>query len=397
MTFGSGVRLRAVAAMLGAGLLAQGLAATGAWAASGDPAKALEPLPQATLSLMAARETNASAPILLRIFKKEAELEVWKMSRAGRYVLLKSFPICRWSGQLGPKRAQGDRQAPEGFYAVAARQMNPNSSYHLSFDLGYPNAYDRAHGGTGSFLMVHGICSSMGCYAMTNEQVSEIYGLAREAFAGGQRAFQVQAYPFRMTAANLARARKETHYDFWRQLKEGYDRFEATGEEPAVGVAAGRYSFGPSRDPAREEQARARIAREGAAIDRLVQDGAAAVRITYQDGGQHAAFASLARRGVPLGEVSRPEALAFAGREIVLVPARKVAPPLPPVMVAAAPPIGLGTASGNVATLFVRARLGGEGAAITAGPAVMAGAAGILSTGMLPAGRPAQRLAARAI
>jgi murein L,D-transpeptidase YafK len=265
--------------------------------------------------------------------KKESELEVWKKARNGRYVLLKTFPICRWSGQLGPKTRQGDRQAPEGFYAVAPWQMNPNSAYHLSFDLGYPNAFDRAHGRSGSHLMVHGTCSSAGCFAMTDAAVSEIYALAREAFAGGQAAFQVQSFPFRMTAQNMARHRTDAHIAFWRQLKEGSDRFEATGDEPTVSVSAGRYTFAPSSDPAKEAQVAARRAEEEARVSALVADGAAAVRTTYADGGQHASFASLLRRGFHLGEVSRPEALAAAGREIVLIPARAK-----PVLVATLPP-----------------------------------------------------------
>ena len=85
-------------------------------------------------------------PILIRSYKKEAEMEVWKRSANGRYALLKTYPICRWSGQLGPKVREGDRQAPEGFYTVTPAQMNPNSAYYLSFDTGFPNAYDRSLG-----------------------------------------------------------------------------------------------------------------------------------------------------------------------------------------------------------------------------------------------------------
>ena len=287
-----------------------------------DVPKHEAPIPAAMLALMAARDTSAAAPVLIRSYKKEAELEIWKKARSGRYVLVKTFPICRWSGQLGPKAKQGDRQTPEGFYSVAPKQMNPNSAYYLSFDVGFPNAYDKAHGASGSYLMVHGTCSSAGCYAMTDKAVGEIYAIAREAFAGGQRAFQFQAYPFRMTAQNMAKHRSDPHIAFWRQLKEGSDRFEATGEEPAVSVAGGRYVFGPSKDPAREALAAARRSEEDAKVAGLIADGSAAVRTTYSDGGQHASFAALARQGMYLGMVSRPEALALAGREIVITPAR---------------------------------------------------------------------------
>jgi murein L,D-transpeptidase YafK len=290
--------------------------------AAGLPEKALAPIPATTLSLMAARNTDAAAPILIRTFKKEAELEIWKRTREGRFVLLKTYPICRWSGQLGPKQKQGDRQTPEGFYAITPKQMNPNSAYYLSFDTGFPNAYDKAHGASGSALMVHGTCSSAGCYAMTDQQVGEIYAIARDALAGGQKAFQFQAFPFRMTAQNMARHRTDPNIDFWRQLKEGSDRFEATGEEPSVGVAGGRYVFAPSKNPAREALAQARFKSEEARMAALVADGAAAVRTTYSDGGQNAVFTALAAKGASLGQISRPEALAFAGREIIVIPAK---------------------------------------------------------------------------
>lgn len=285
--------------------------------------KDLAPIPGQTLALMKARDTTPAAPILMRIYKKESELEVWKRARNGRYVLLKTFPICRWSGQLGPKQKQGDRQAPEGFYSVTPKQMNPNSSYYLSFDLGFPNEYDRAHGGSGSFLMVHGACTSAGCYAMTDDGVREIYAIAREAFAGGQKAFQVQAYPFRMSAENLAKYRTDPNIAFWRQLKDGADRFEATGLEPPVGVSGGRYSFGPFKDPAAEALASARVAEQKTRVASLVEQGSAAIRTSYEDGGQHPSFAALSSKGISLGQLSRPEALADAGRDIVVIRARK--------------------------------------------------------------------------
>jgi murein L,D-transpeptidase YafK len=273
------------------------------------------PIPPATLSLMETKGLSPAAPILIRAFKKEAELEVWKRVDDGRFVHLKTFPICRWSGQLGPKTTQGDRQVPEGFYAVTPAQLNPNSSYHLSFDIGYPNAYDRARGGSGGYLMVHGACSSSGCFAMTDQGVSEIYALVREAFAGGQQAFQFQSFPFRMTAENLAKHRSDQHIAFWRELKEGSDRFEATREEPVVGVSFGRYVFEPSPNPATEALVKARRAREEAAIAAISRKKPA-VMTTYVDGGQHKSFQAAAKRGTLV--VSQPQALADAGREVVI-------------------------------------------------------------------------------
>ena len=290
-------------------------------AASGYP-KHEAPVPPATVALMRGKNTSPAEPMLIRIYKKEAELEVWKRSASGRYIRLKTFPICRWSGQLGPKQKEGDRQTPEGFYAITASQMNPNSKHYLSFDTGFPNAYDRAQGATGSALMVHGTCSSAGCYAMTDTGMSEIYALMREAFRGGQKAVELQAYPFRMTAENLVRHRLDPNIAFWRQLKEGSDRFEATREELVVGVSAGRYSFRPAKSPEREAEVLAYRAMEDDHMAVLLEEGRAAIRTTYADGGQHPSFTALWRRGVSLGEVSRPEALAYAGLEHVITPAR---------------------------------------------------------------------------
>jgi murein L,D-transpeptidase YafK len=205
--------------------------------------RAQAPLSEKTLAEIEAKHMEKESPILVRIFKEEAEMEVWKQNRDGQYALLKTYPICRWSGDLGPKKKEGDRQAPEGFYTITPGHMNPNSNYYLAFNTGYPNAYDRAWGYTGSELMVHGDCSSRGCYAMTDEQMQEIYALARESFFGGQKAFQLQAYPFRMTALNMAKHRNNKHFAFWKMLKEGYDHFEVVHREPKVAVCEQRYVF----------------------------------------------------------------------------------------------------------------------------------------------------------
>ena len=210
--------------------------------------KALAPLSSRMLSDIEQKNMDKDSPILVRVFKQESELEVWKQDRTGRFALLKTYPICRWSGELGPKVKEGDRQAPEGFYTITPGQMNPNSQFYLSFDLGYPNAFDRAHGRTGAHLMVHGDCSSRGCYSMTDEQIQEIYALGREAFFGGQRAFQVQAYPFRMTPENFAKHRNSPHMAFWKMLKRGNDHFETTKLEPKVNVCEKRYVF-DAEDP----------------------------------------------------------------------------------------------------------------------------------------------------
>ena len=211
--------------------------------------RAQAPLSQKTLSLISEKNMDKESPILVRIFKEEAELELWKVDRNGQYALLKTYPICKWSGDLGPKKKEGDRQAPEGFYTITPAQMNPNSNYYLAFNTGFPNAYDRAHNYTGSELMVHGDCSSRGCYAMTDEQIQEIYALARESFFGGQSSFQFEAFPFHMTALNMAKHRNNPNFAFWKMLKEGYDNFEATRQAPKVAVCEKRYVFdGTSED-----------------------------------------------------------------------------------------------------------------------------------------------------
>jgi murein L,D-transpeptidase YafK len=201
------------------------------------------PISERTLAEIEAKHMDKDSPILARIFKEEAEMEIWKKTRDGEFALLKTYPICKWSGDLGPKKKEGDRQAPEGFYTITPGQMNPASNYYLAFNTGFPNAYDRAWGYTGSELMVHGDCSSRGCYAMTDEQIQEIYALARESFFGGQTAFQLQAFPFRMTALNMAKHRNNPNFAFWKMIKEGYDNFEAIHQEPKVAVCDKHYVF----------------------------------------------------------------------------------------------------------------------------------------------------------
>lgn len=202
------------------------------------------PIPQKTIAQMREMGMRPADPVLVRIFKQESELEVWKRDSSGKYALMKTYPMCRWSGVLGPKKFEGDRQAPEGFYTVNSGRLNPKSQYYLSFDLGYPNRLERAKGYTGSALMVHGACSSSGCFAISDENVAEVYAVVREALKGGQQAFQVQSYPFRMTPKNLAAHKDNPNFDFWMELKAGYDRFEVLHQPPRFQFCEGRYRFG---------------------------------------------------------------------------------------------------------------------------------------------------------
>ena len=302
-------------AILGALAAAVGLSACNDGSSLSN--RSLAPIPSETLALMSEKGVEKDSPVLIRAFKKESEFEVWKMRPDGSYVHLKTYPICRWSGQLGPKTREGDRQAPEGFYSIAPGQLNPNSSYYLSFNVGYPNAYDRAHGYSGGTIMVHGVCSSAGCFSMTDRQIAEIYAIARTSLNAGQPAIQMQSYPFHMTAENLARHRLDPNIGFWRQLKEGNDYFEVTKQEVAVGVCGKHYVFGAAgqhlepegpcpelkRDPEVAQHVAEKAAEDDAKIAELAQNGVKPVRLVYQDGGQHPSFTGR------VAEVGRPELL----------------------------------------------------------------------------------------
>lgn len=192
---------------------------------------------------MKAANLKLGSPVFIRIFKESNELEVW-VQKGKTFSLFKTYEIYTWGGgTLGPKTQQGDGQAPEGFYFVKPINLNPLSDFHLSFNLGYPNAYDRYHKRTGSALMVHGSTVSIGCYAMTDTKIEEIYTIVHEAFKGGQSFFRVHAFPFRMTEANMEKHAKSKWIDFWLNLKEGYDKFETSKTPPNVEVKGGKYVF----------------------------------------------------------------------------------------------------------------------------------------------------------
>ena len=194
---------------------------------------------------LAAHGVSLGAPVFIRIFKREFELELW-MKRGDRFHRFATYPICRWSGELGPKLLEGDWQAPEGFYTVDAKALNPASRWHRSFNLGFPNALDRAHQRTGSYLMVHGGCSSIGCFAMTDAVIDEIWRLVSAALKQGQPRFHVHIFPFRMTEENLARRGHVRWATFWRDLKLGFDAFEASRLPPRIAVCQGRYAVSPA-------------------------------------------------------------------------------------------------------------------------------------------------------
>lgn len=181
--------------------------------------------------------------VFIRIFKTEKQLELW-IKDGSKYRLYKTYPICTFgSGGLGPKLKEGDGKAPEGFYYVKPKQMNPYSTFHLSFNLGYPNAYDRAHGRTGSALMVHGSCVSIGCYAVTDPRIEEIYLITEAALRHEQAFFRVHIFPFRLKPLALKLVKNAQWYEFWQNLKTGYDYFEKHKLPPNVRVRNKMYVF----------------------------------------------------------------------------------------------------------------------------------------------------------
>ncbi len=199
------------------------------------------------------KNLSLGAPVFLRITKTQnptdtqGKLEAFVENGAGEFILFKTWDICTYSGVLGPKLKQGDGQSPEGFYFVSPSRMNPFSSYHLSFNLGYPNSYDRAHGRTGNYLMVHGDCVSIGCYAMTDGGIEEIYTLMQAALKGGQSFVRVHVFPFPMTEANLEAYKDNANAEFWKNLREGWDWFEDKQMPPNVNVSDKHYVFSAAR------------------------------------------------------------------------------------------------------------------------------------------------------
>jgi murein L,D-transpeptidase YafK len=193
---------------------------------------------------LAEANLKAGAPVMIRIFKQERELELW-MQGEQVFQHFATYTICDRSGKLGPKLREGDRQAPEGFYRVDVSQLRLKGKNARSFYIDFPNAFDRALARTGSAIMVHGRCKSIGCYAMTDPAMEEIYSLVEQALYQGQPHIEVHAFPFRMTASNMSAHGKGEWQTYWLNLKEGYDLFEATRIPPIVSSCGGTYVFDP--------------------------------------------------------------------------------------------------------------------------------------------------------
>jgi murein L,D-transpeptidase YafK len=181
-------------------------------------------------------------PIYLRLFKEPGILELWVKSGA-RYKLFRQYLICTYSGGLGPKTRERDGKCPEGYYSVTPGRLQPMSTFHLAMNIGYPNEYDRQHNCTGDLIMIHGNCVSIGCYAMTDPKIDEIYTVVYEAFVHGQQSVPVSIYPFKLTNDLLDAHSEWPQYSFWKGLKPGYDLFEKRHAPPAVSVVNKNYLF----------------------------------------------------------------------------------------------------------------------------------------------------------
>jgi murein L,D-transpeptidase YafK len=181
-------------------------------------------------------------PVLIRIFKQESELEIW-MQREAKFEKVFTYPICKWSGALGPKLKEGDRQSPEGYYFASSKQLLPTSRHHRAINTGFPNSFDQLQGRTGTVLMIHGSCTSIGCYAMTHPGIDDIYTMVEEAFNEGQDEIPMHLYPFRLSKENLDKHKNHQWYDFWKNLAEGDALFAATGLPPPVFACGSKYHF----------------------------------------------------------------------------------------------------------------------------------------------------------
>lgn len=223
----------------GSGAASATVAAAGGSADQQMPVPTAVP-PSAIDTRLADKGMSRGTPVLIRIFKQEAELELW-MEKGGRFELFATYAICNWAGSLGPKLHEGDRQTPEGFYSIGTRQLHRRGRWPRSLDIGFPNPLDRANGRTGSYILIHGGCNSTGCFAMTNPQIEEIYTLSEQALRQGQSRIDVHVFPFRLTEANLEIYKDREWVSFWRTLKPGYDLFERTRIPPRVSVCNKAY------------------------------------------------------------------------------------------------------------------------------------------------------------
>lgn len=194
---------------------------------------------------LASQQLSVGDDVLIRVFKFDKSLQVW-MRPSGTdepFRVIKDYAVCKYSGTLGPKERVGDKQAPEGFYEITADNLNYQSRYHLSMDIGYPNTFDQSLGRTGSLIMIHGSCDSVGCFAMGNAQIEEIFYLVEQALQSGQSAVQVHVFPFHFDASQSAIILQSEWLNFWQNIRQGYERFNATKQPLNISVNSGKYEY----------------------------------------------------------------------------------------------------------------------------------------------------------
>jgi murein L,D-transpeptidase YafK len=190
---------------------------------------------------MKERGMKHNSPVYIRLFKEESMLQLWIKSRK-QYQLFKSYDICFFTGGLGTKTREGDGKSPEGFYTIKPSQLNPVSNYYLAINVGYPNKLEMMKGYTGNAIMIHGHCASIGCYAMTDPYIEEIYTLVYKAFASGQQQVNVDIYPFIMDRAHMEKYSSNPNIAFWKTMKPGYDWFEKYLVPATVDIKGKEYS-----------------------------------------------------------------------------------------------------------------------------------------------------------
>lgn len=201
--------------------------------------------PEIPSELEAAMEADGfrlGAPAFIRIFKADSSLEMWVLKN-GRFELFRRYAVCKWSGVLGPKLAEGDKQSPEGVYFITGGDLMVNARWHRAMNVGFPNQRDRALGLTGSGILIHGKCSSIGCFALTDDIVEDVYEIVEAALEAGQPRVPVHVFPFELTREKLAEQAGHEWSDFWRELKRGHDLFLRDGLPPRTFICAGRYAF----------------------------------------------------------------------------------------------------------------------------------------------------------
>jgi murein L,D-transpeptidase YafK len=188
--------------------------------------------------------------IFLRLFKLEAECELWAAGTpTGQLSKIKTYSICALSGELGPKRREGDLQVPEGFYHISA--FNPWSNFHLSLKINYPNGSDRILGDRrhpGGDIFIHGSCVTIGCVPLRDDPIEEVYLVAVDARDHGQDHIPVHIFPRRMrnaqAGAGITDAADPVLQGFWQNLREGFTYFETRRLLPRITVDSnGRYHF----------------------------------------------------------------------------------------------------------------------------------------------------------